>query len=204
MLQRATDASSRKKIDYKNLLNELPKFLVSWEHRDFFNGSEESQDSDCTAKESIPEVVEQPQALSNSEHAYSSFSRGKNSSINLQDNFTFLTKFCWNLDKSDGSGCMAFNKKNVRKYPLVPRQLNFSVLTSSSNVSSSCPQNIPLITLSSQTAAKLDDLILTRGYQGSLRTSCDGTSILKDENDEFKQETKKDEEIGWEENAIKL
>jgi hypothetical protein len=70
MFQRATDASSQKKVDYKNGLNELQKFLVSGEHRDFFNGSEESQDRKCTAKDSIPEVVEQPPTLSNSEHAY--------------------------------------------------------------------------------------------------------------------------------------
>ncbi|EFX69009.1 hypothetical protein DAPPUDRAFT_301194 [Daphnia pulex] len=147
MLQRATDASSRKKMDGKTGSNELQKLSVSGEHRDFFSGSEESQDSECTARDSIPEVVEQPPALSNSEHAYSSFSR-------------------------DGSGCMTSNKKNVRKSPLVPRQLNSSVWTSPSNNSSSCSQNVPLITLSSQTAAKLEDLILEGD---SLEVSLDET-----------------------------
>jgi hypothetical protein len=89
MLQRATDATSRKKMDGKTGSNELQKLSVSGEHRDFFSGSEESQDSECTARDSIPEVVEQPPALSNSEHAYSSFSRGKNTSNNRQENFTF-------------------------------------------------------------------------------------------------------------------
>jgi len=82
MLQRSTDASSRKKMDSKTGSNEIQKLSVSGEHRDFFSGSEESQDSECTARDSIPEVVEHPPALSNSEHAYSSFSRGKNPSIN--------------------------------------------------------------------------------------------------------------------------
>lgn len=40
----------------------LKKLSGSGEHRDFFSGSEESQDSDCAAKDSIPEIVEQPPA----------------------------------------------------------------------------------------------------------------------------------------------
>jgi hypothetical protein len=100
------------------------------------------------------------------------FQEVKNTLNNLQDNFTFLTKFCCNLKKSDGSGCMTSNKKNVRKFSLVPRQLNSSVWTSPSNNSSSCSQNVPLITLSSQTAAKLKDLILEGD---SLEVSLDET-----------------------------
>jgi hypothetical protein len=109
---------------------------VTGEHRDFYNGNEESQDSNCTTKDGISEVVEQPPAFNNSEHANSLFSRGKNSLINLQDNFTFLTKFGFNLETSDGSNCITSNKKNSRKSPLVPRQLNSFVWTTPSNVSS--------------------------------------------------------------------
>jgi histone demethylase JARID1 len=173
MLQRATDATSRKKMDGKTGSNELQKLSVSGEHRDFFSGSEESQDSECTARDSIPEVVEQPPALSNSEHAYSSFSRGKKTRRTIYKIILpFLTKLGCDLEKSDGSGCMTSNKKNVRKSPLVPRQLNSSVWTSPSNNSSSCSQNVPLITLSSQTAAKLEDLILEGD---SLEVSLDET-----------------------------
>uniref|UniRef100_A0A0P5I956 [histone H3]-trimethyl-L-lysine(4) demethylase n=1 Tax=Daphnia magna TaxID=35525 RepID=A0A0P5I956_9CRUS len=145
-LQRATDAAARKKADNKTSQNDLSKLPTS-EHRDLFSGSEESQDSEYTARDSIPEVVEQPPALSNSEHAYSSFSR-------------------------DGSGCTTSNKKNVRKSPLVPRQLNSSVWTSPSNMSASCAQNVPLLSLSSQTVAKLEDLILEGD---SLEVSLDET-----------------------------
>ncbi len=84
MVQRATDASSRKKMDSKNGSNELQKFPGSGEQRDFFSGSEESQDSEYMARDPIPEVIEQPPALSNSEHAYSSFSRGKAIAIERQ------------------------------------------------------------------------------------------------------------------------
>lgn len=73
-LQRANDAAARKKTD--KVPSELQKSTGSIEHRDFFSGSEESQDSESTMRDSIPEVIEQPPALSNSEHAYSSFSKG--------------------------------------------------------------------------------------------------------------------------------
>ena len=72
-LQRANDISARKKIEKGQ--NELQK-SGNGEYRDFFSGSEESQDSESTVRDNIPEVVEQPPALSNSEHAYSSFSKG--------------------------------------------------------------------------------------------------------------------------------
>lgn len=69
-IQRNNDSTLRKKT-------EIQKPTGTGEHREFFSGSEESQDSECTTRESIPEVVEQPPALSNSEHAYSSFSKGE-------------------------------------------------------------------------------------------------------------------------------
>jgi len=46
------------------------------EQREMFSGSEDSQEFHLN--DSIPDVVEQPPALSNSEHAYSSFSKGNN------------------------------------------------------------------------------------------------------------------------------
>lgn len=42
------------------------------DQREMFSGSEDSQEF----HDSIPDIVEQPPALSNSEHAYSSFSKG--------------------------------------------------------------------------------------------------------------------------------
>lgn len=46
---------------------------------DALSGSEESQDSESPRRDSITEVVEQPPALSNSEHAYSTSSKGNKS-----------------------------------------------------------------------------------------------------------------------------
>lgn len=66
---------------------------------------------------------------------------------------------------------MTSNKKNVRKSPLVPRQLNSSVWVSPSNVTT-CVQNVPLLSVSSQTAVKLEDLILEGD---SLEVSLDET-----------------------------
>lgn len=66
---------------------------------------------------------------------------------------------------------MTSNKKNVRKSPLVPRQLN-STWISSSNAPTTCVQNVPLITLSSQNVIKLEDLLLEGD---SLEVSLDET-----------------------------
>lgn len=66
---------------------------------------------------------------------------------------------------------MTSNKKNVRKSPLVPRQLNSSVWVSPSNVTTFA-QNVPLLSVSSQTAVKLEDLILEGD---SLEVSLDET-----------------------------
>ena len=73
---------------------------------------------------------------------------------------------------SDGSGCANSNKKNVRKSPLVPRQLNSSVWASPSSNIATNAQNVPLLSVSSQTAAKLEDLILEGD---SLEVSLDET-----------------------------
>lgn len=91
--------------------------------------------------------------------------------VQLHFTYTFFF-FCSSLD---GSGCTTSNKKNVRKSPLVPRQLNSSVWTSPSNMSASCAQNVPLLSLSSQTVAKLEDLILEGD---SLEVSLDETNHI--------------------------
>lgn len=72
-LQRTNDTAARKNPGVK---------APSSDPRELFSGSEESQDSECvTTRDNgyVPEVVgeQQPPALSNSEHAYSSFSKGK-------------------------------------------------------------------------------------------------------------------------------
>lgn len=76
--QRVNDVVARKKTTAQN---DSTKALNSGDPREVFTDSEDSQERDCNIRGSIPEAVEQPPALSNSEHAYSSFSKGGHHNI---------------------------------------------------------------------------------------------------------------------------
>lgn len=115
-----------------------------------FSGSEtESQDSSTLEAPSFmmhPDPPAHPPALSNSEHAYST-----------------------GLNPSPVSAKL----KNVRKSPLIPRLMNSSATTMSLPSTTSSYSGRPLLSLSSQTLARLEDLLLEGD---SLEVSLDETA----------------------------
>lgn len=72
----------------------------------------------------------------------------------------------------DGVAAATAIKKNVRKSPLVPRQMNS---WTPPNGSSTSHQNVPLLTLSPYMTAKLEDLLLEGD---SLEVSLDETAHI--------------------------
>ena len=86
---------ARKKQD--KVLVQSTHMNCSEQQREMFSGSEDSQE--FPLNDGVADVVEQPPALSNSEHAYSSFSKGDYSLFLLQsvmvsnDRFLFDSMF---------------------------------------------------------------------------------------------------------------
>jgi len=135
--QRMNEGLARKKQD--KVLVQSTHMNCSEQQREMFSGSEDSQE--FPLNDGVADVVEQPPALSNSEHAYSSFSK-------------------------DSTGTTSMTKKNSRKSPLVPRQMNSAVCFPSSAA------NPFHLSVSSHTISKLEDLILEGD---SLEVSLDET-----------------------------